>query len=438
MSKELLGTLEDARNTYVKLLWEKRFKNLALVPRNVQDQIDERKTALVRHQELQEGINRKEDQENGALIKYNAPGDENDAVQTMVGGVYGENDIFSSSLAERHNRRMALQPDWHAPWKLMRVLNGHNGWVRCVCVDPVDNEWFATGSNDTTVKIWDLATGKLKLTLAGHVMTVRSIAVSQNHPFMFSASEDKLVKCWDLETNKAVKDFHGHFSGVSSVDVHPTLDLIASAGRDAVVRLWDIRTRLPVMTLAGHKGPINQVKCFPVDPQIVSCSTDATVRMWDIRVGKAAKILTHHSKNVRAIAASPAEFSLASASTGDVRSWRCEDGHLLTNFGSEGLGIVNCLSVNPDGVLFAGTDDGKLAFFDYETGHKYQEQPTIKIPGSLDSERGVLAASFDQTGLRLITGESDKSIKVWKQDETATAETHPGMPWNPSMNSQRF
>ncbi|SCV05811.1 LANO_0H15698g1_1 [Lachancea nothofagi CBS 11611] len=438
MSRDQSLGLEDCRETYVNFLWEKRFKHLAKVPKDIENQIEQRKTAFERHRELQDSAKQLEPSKNNVLTEYKGQGSEKSAASSLVSQVYGEDDLFSSSLAERQNRRLALQPSWHAPWKLMRVLNGHNGWVRCVCVDPVDNEWFATGSNDTTVKVWDLATGRLKLTLSGHVMTVRSIAVSTRHPFMFTASEDKLVKCWDLEKNTAIKDFHGHYSGVNTVDVHPTLDLIASAGRDAVVRLWDIRTRQPVMTLAGHKGPINQVKCFPVDPQIVSCSTDATVRMWDIRAGKAAKILTHHSKNIRSIGAHPAESSLATCSTNDVRSWRCHDGQLLTNFQSDDLGIINCLTVNQDGILFAGTDDGRLSFFDYKTGHKYQDMPTTKIPGSLDSERGILSASFDQTGLRLITGESDKSIKIWRQVDEASPETHPGLSWNPNINSQRF
>jgi WD40 repeat protein len=40
----------------------------------------------------------------------------------------------------------------------MRVISGHLGWVRCICVEP-GNEWFATGAGDRTVKIWDLASG---------------------------------------------------------------------------------------------------------------------------------------------------------------------------------------------------------------------------------------------------------------------------------------
>ena len=83
----------------------------------------------------------------------------------------------------------------------MAILDG----VRCVAIDPVDNEWFITGSNDTTMKVWDLATGKLKTTLAGHVMTVRDVAVSDRHPYLFSVSEDKTVKCWDLRKTKLLE-----------------------------------------------------------------------------------------------------------------------------------------------------------------------------------------------------------------------------------------
>lgn len=93
------------------------------------------------------------------------------------------------------------KPKWHAPWKLYRVISGHLGWVRCAAVEP-GNEWFATGAADRVIKIWDLASGKLKLSLTGHVSTVRGLAVSPTHPYLFSCGEDRQVKCWDLEYNK--------------------------------------------------------------------------------------------------------------------------------------------------------------------------------------------------------------------------------------------
>lgn len=127
------------------------------------------------------------------------------------------------------------RPKWHAPWKLYRVISGHLGWVRCVAVEP-GNEWFATGAADRVIKIWDLASGKLKLSLTGHVSTVRGLAVSPRHPYLFSCGEDRQVKCWDLEYNKVIRHYHGHLSAVYSMALHPTLDVLVTAGRDSTAR----------------------------------------------------------------------------------------------------------------------------------------------------------------------------------------------------------
>lgn len=57
--------------------------------------------------------------------------------------------------------------------------------------------------------------------------------------------------------------------------------------------------------------------------------------------------------------------------------------------------------------------------------------------GSLDSEAGIYALSYDQTGSRLITCEADKTIKFWKEDETATPESHP-VHFRPPKDMRRF
>lgn len=64
------------------------------------------------------------------------------------------------------------------------------------CNDPNVTVMFFVG------QIWDLASGKLKLSLTGHISTVRGVAVSNRSPYLFSCGEDKQVKCWDLEYNK--------------------------------------------------------------------------------------------------------------------------------------------------------------------------------------------------------------------------------------------
>lgn len=317
----------------------------------------------------------------------------------------------------------------------MRVISGHLGWVRSLAVEP-DNQWFASGAGDRTIKIWDLASGTLRLTLTGHISAVRGLAVSPRHPYLFSCGEDKMVKCWDLETNKVIRHYHGHLSGVYTLSLHPTLDVLATGGRDGVVRIWDMRSRSNIHVLSGHKQTVTSAICQEADPQILSASLDGTVRLWDLAAGKTMGVLTHHKKGVRALATHPSEFTFASASTAAIKQWKCPEGALMQNFDGHDA-VVNTLAVNQDNVLFSGGDDGSMCFWDWKTGHRFQAGESVAQPGSLDAERGVFCSTFDKTGLRLVTGEADKTIKVWKMDEEATEETAP-LEWRPSLGRRKF
>ena len=207
----------------------------------------------------------------------------------------------AQALALRRKMQNTVQkPSWHPHWKLMRVVSGHLGWVRCIDVEP-GNEWFCTGSADRTIKIWDLASGTLKLTLTGHIHTVRALKVSPRHPYLFSAGEDKQVMCWDLESNRVIRKYHGHLSGVYTAELHPTLDLLVTGGRDAVARVWDMRTKHEIMSLGGHKNTVSSLIAQGAEPQIVTGSMDSTIRYWDLRKGNATLTLTHHKKGVRAM-----------------------------------------------------------------------------------------------------------------------------------------
>jgi len=314
------------------------------------------------------------------------------------------------------------KPQWHAPWKLMRVVAGHGGWVRCVAVDP-SNEWFVTGSADRTIKIWEMATGRLKLSLTGHINAIRGLAVSTRSPFLFSAGDDKTVKCWDLEANKVVRQYHGHLSGVYSCALHPALDVLITGSRDATARVWDIRTKACVHVLSGHRDTIWAVSAQAAEPQVITGSADHVVRTWDLATGKTMGQLTHHKKQVRALAVHPTEYSYASAGADNIKKWKCPESRFMLNFSGHNS-IVNTLACNGP-VMFSGGDNGSMRFWDWRTGYCFQRDQTVVQPGSLDAEAGIFASTFDMTGSRLITCEADKTIKFWKEDETATEQSHP-------------
>lgn len=110
----------------------------------------------------------------------------------------------------------------------------------------------------------------------------------------------------------------------------------------------------------------------------------------------------------------------ASASPDNIKQWKCPDGKFIQNLSGHNA-IVNCLTVNHDGVLVSGGDNGTLHFWDWRTGYNFQRLQALVQPGSMDSEAGIFAMAFDQSGTRLITTEADKTIKIYKEDENAVS-----------------
>ena len=76
--------------------------------------------------------------------------------------------------------------------------------------------------------------------------------------------------------------------------------------------------------------------------------------------------------------------------------------------------IINSIDINLDGVIVTGSDNGLLNFYDYETGENFQSIESQAQSGSISAEKGIFCSKFDKTGLRLITGECDKTIKIWE------------------------
>ena len=79
----------------------------------------------------------------------------------------------------------------------LRTLRGHTSWVTSVAFSP-DGRLLASGSDDQTVKLWDVATGQEVRTLSGHTAPVRSLAFSPDGRLLASGSWDGTVRIWGV------------------------------------------------------------------------------------------------------------------------------------------------------------------------------------------------------------------------------------------------
>ncbi|MFO0964971.1 MAG: hypothetical protein U0793_05185 [Gemmataceae bacterium] len=101
-----------------------------------------------------------------------------------------------------------------------------------------------------------------------------------------STAPDKTVKLWNLATNKERVTLEGHTESVMSVVFSPDGKILASASRDKTVKLWDVATGKERATLHGHEGMVYSVAFTPDGKTLASVSGDKTVRLWDVATGK--------------------------------------------------------------------------------------------------------------------------------------------------------
>ncbi|MEH2289721.1 serine/threonine-protein kinase [Nostoc sp.] len=124
-------------------------------------------------------------------------------------------------------------------YSLLSTLSGHTWAVLTVAFSP-DGQILATGSDDNTIKLWEVNTGQLICTLVGHSWSVVAVAFTADGKTLLSASCDKTVKLWRVSTAEEIVTLSGHVDSVSAVAVSKVTQLIASGSRDKTIKLWQL------------------------------------------------------------------------------------------------------------------------------------------------------------------------------------------------------
>jgi WD40 repeat protein len=326
-----------------------------------------------------------------------------------------------------------------ASWRLEtphRVFTGHALPVRAVAAAELNGHPVViSGSNDGSVRVWDLATGSpvggpftghasMVRTMAVHVWdlangfradfpftyrtplgAVRAVAVAEldGRPVVISGHDDGSVRVWDLATGTpVVGPFTSHYGGVRAV----------------AARVRDLAVGTAVGgPFTGPRGAVTAVAAAEMDgrPVVISGSIDGSVRVWDLAVGTpVGGPITGHAGTVTAVAATELDghpVVISGGDDGSVRVWDLATGTPVGDLFTGHAGTVTAVAATElDGhpVVASGGDDGSVRVWDLATGTPVGGPFT----GHAGTVTAVAATELDGRPV-VISGGQDRSVRVW-------------------------
>jgi len=172
---------------------------------------------------------------------------------------------------------LPIRPDWTEPYRGPGSSGLVESLVLCVAFSP-DGQPQASGSCDSTVKLWDLSTGASHSTLEGHSGFVNAVAFSPDGLLLASALSNNSVKLWDPSSVVSRYNLGPDCYGIKAVAFSPDGQLLASTLGN-IVTLWETSTGASYGTLKGHSFDINAVALSPDGQFRASASRDKTVML---------------------------------------------------------------------------------------------------------------------------------------------------------------
>jgi WD40 repeat protein len=301
---------------------------------------------------------------------------------------------------------------------------GHRSAVTSVAFSP-DGRTLASGSVDTTVLLWDVATGRQRGGPMSHWAKVTDVAFSTDGRLLATTTEDATgARLWDVGRQTQMRgDFvGGDVIGVArKVAVSPDGEALATIGSGAV-RFWDISSGRPTGDpIISHGFCAGWTAAISPRWDVLAVACQNNIELWDISGRRRVGTVQGSVGNV-ILAFSPDGTILAGTSDLDsaVRLWDVKAHELIGQLGQPGLilgvglDLVQCMEFSPDGkTLATGSNDTMVRLWNVAR----REQIGKPVSGHT---KAILGVAFSPDGRTLATGGEDGIVQLW--DVTAMAQ----------------
>lgn len=214
--------------------------------------------------------------------------------QTLIGPV-GYYPCYVTSLSYNPHNLLQLaagsQDSTIRIWDLEQLkyvnqLKNHREIVSSIAYNPAHQQ-LATGSHDTTITLWNSQTNEVAATLTEHIGRVHAVAYTKDGSSLISGGDDQTLKIWDPQTVNCIKNYYS-CSTIRSIacDSDDSRNVTIGLENGNIIML-DIRTHEPIGTMKENSFEISGLSYHPREQTITSVSVDGTVIEWDLRIYEA-------------------------------------------------------------------------------------------------------------------------------------------------------
>ena len=259
--------------------------------------------------------------------------------------------------------------------------------------------------------------------IRGHEGRVTSIVTGEvyDHSVIVSGSEDGSIRAWDLATGiPVIAPIRTAQGGIQAIALC-TLEgrpIVASGGTDTTIRVWDYETGMAIgEPMRGHGHHIRAMAASEIDgrPVLVTGSYDDTVRVWDLATGKSVgEPLRTHGGNITAVAIAGTTWRplvISGSSNGSVQAWDLVNGNQVTKSQNDSQHSMLAMDVaeSVDGVTIVTSDsDEAVRAVDLMTGASAGAPAFVR-----HNPAWAIAARYLNEHLVLVSGHNDRSVRSW-------------------------
>ncbi len=162
-------------------------------------------------------------------------------------------------------------------------LEGHTENITSLVFSP-DGELLASGSEDNTIRVWNVINGSINKILNQHLDTVTCITFSPDGKTLASGSDDGTIILWNIEDETVIKIIETPAgTNPSGIIFSPDGKMLASGANDGSILLWQISNGELLQRLKGHTSYVTSLAYTPDGKILASSSSDGTIRLWGVK-----------------------------------------------------------------------------------------------------------------------------------------------------------